>query len=121
MSEVKQDVNSTKEQLASTRNDLQRVVGDLGVQSGLIAHNGQELAELKLLGERGYQEFDIRKSNQPQRVGNIAITLKKTDLKRQKFTVNLVVDDRTIEKKDKTVNEPVQFYQDGYRQPTGAS
>lgn len=118
VSGVKQDVNSTKEQLASTRSDLQRVVGDLGVQSDLIAHNGQELAELKLLGERDYQEFDLRKSSQPQRVGNLAIALKKTDVKRQKFTINLVVDDRTIEKKDKTVNEPVQFYQDGYRQPT---
>ena len=118
VSGVKQDVNTTKEQLAATRNDLQRVVGDLGVQSDLVAHNGQELAELKLRGERNYVEFDVRKSSQPQRVGNIAIALKKTDMKRQKFTINLVVDDRTIEKKDKTVNEPVQFYQDGYRQPT---
>jgi hypothetical protein len=30
----------------------------------------------------------------------------------------LIADDRQIEKKDKNSNEPVQFYQQGYRQPS---
>jgi len=118
VSGVKEDVSNAKEQLATTQSDLKRVIGDLGIQSDLVAHNRDELGELKLLGQRDYQEFDLRKDKQPQRVGNIAIALRKTDLKRQKFTINLVADDRTIEKKDKNVNEPVQFYQEGYRQPT---
>ena len=103
------DLSATKENLSSTRSDLQRVVGDLGVQSDLIARNGSELAELRLRGERDYREFDLRKSKQPERVGDIAISLRKTDVKRQRFTINLIADDRNIEKKDKTVNEPVQF------------
>lgn len=116
---VKQEVSQTKQELASTRSDLARVVGDLGVQSGLVAHNRQELAELRRLGERTYTEFDLRKTNQPQKyAGGIALRLKKTDAKRQKYTVELVSDDRRIEKKDKTANEPVQFYQQGSRQPT---
>jgi uncharacterized membrane-anchored protein YhcB (DUF1043 family) len=118
VSGVKQDVSNTKEQLAATQSDLKRVIGDLGIQSDLVAHNRGELAELKLRGERDYNEFDLRKSKQPQRIGNIAIALQKADVKHQKYTINLVADDRTIEKKDKNVNEPVQFYQDGYRQPT---
>jgi hypothetical protein len=113
---VRQEVAQTKQDLASTRSELQRVVGDLGVQSDLVARNRTELAELRALGMRDYYEFDLRKTKQPQKVGDVSILLKKTDVKRQKFTFNLIADDRTIEKKDKTVNEPVQFYQDGSRQ-----
>jgi len=115
---TKQEVSLTKEELASTRSELQRVIGDLGVQSDLIAHNHGELAELRQRGEREYLEFDVRKSNTPLRIGAVLLQLRRTDVKRQKYTLQLVADDRTIEKKDKTVNEPVQFYQEGYRQPT---
>lgn len=115
---VKTDLGSAKEQISSTRTDLQRVVGDLGVQSGLIARNSSELDELRRLGERDYYEFDLAKTKRPERVGNIAINLKKVDFKRQRFTLNLVADDHSIEKKDKTLNEPVQFYLAGFRQPS---
>ena len=117
---VKQVVSATKDDLASAKSELQRTIGDLGVQSGLIATNRQELEELKLLGARTYVEFDLRKTSQPQRYSDakVALQLKKTDLKRQKYTFNLISDDRTIEKKDKNTNEPVQFYQQGYRIPS---
>lgn len=114
---VKTDLTVTNEQIASTRTDLQRMVGDLGVQSGLIARNHDELDELRARGERAYIEFDLKKTKDPQKVGTVSITLKKTDTKRQRFTMNLISDDRTIEKKEKTLNEPVQFYQNGLRQP----
>lgn len=115
---VRGDVKSTKDELAATRSELQRVIGDLGVQSDLVAHNRTELEELKLRGERDYIEFDLSKRNRLQRVGNLRLELKRTDTRRQKYTLNLVVDDQTIEKKDKNVYEPVQFYQEGYRAPT---
>ena len=116
--EVKEEVKSTQDLLASTQTELQRVKGDLGVQSDLIAHNAQELDSLRELGERAYFEFDLRKTRRPQRVGQIALQLRKTDVKRQKYTIHLVADDRTIEKKDKTVHEPVQFYRPGDGLPT---
>ena len=115
---VKGEVKTTKDELAATRSELQRVIGDLGVQSDLVAHNRTELQELILRGEREYVEFDLRRSNRLQKIGNIRLELKRTDPKKQKYTVNLVVDDRTVEKKDKNVFEPVQFYQEGFRAPT---
>lgn len=119
---VKQEVGLTKEEIATTRSDfdrkLQRMVGDLGIQSDLIAHNSTELAELKQIGAREYIEFDLAKASKPARIGPVSFQLRKTDVKRQKYTLSLLADDRSIEKKDKTANEPVQFYQDGYRQPT---
>ena len=115
---VRGDVKSTQSELEATKSELKRVIGDLGVQSDLVAHNRTELEDLKARGDRDYVEFDLLKRNRIQRVGNVQLELKRTDTKRQKYTVNLIVDDRTIEKKDKNVFEPVQFYQEGFRAPT---
>ena len=107
---VKQQVASTKSELDKTIADLKRTSGDLGVQSGLIATNSQELAALKRLGERNYFEFKLGKTKAPQRVGDITMMLRKTDPKKNKYTVEVMADDKRTEKKDKNINEPVQFY-----------
>ena len=85
----------------------------MGVMSGLIAHNRDDLEELKRRGDRNYYEFKISKSKTPQRVGPVQVTLNKTDQKKGKYTMTVFVDDRCIEKKDKTAGEPVQFYLKG--------
>jgi hypothetical protein len=124
LTEVKTDVGNvrgtvekTRTELDATIADLKSVRGDLGVQSGLIATNAKELAALRELGERNYYEFDIAKSKGNTKVGSVVVALKKADLKRNRFTIELVADDRRVEKKDKTVNEPVQFYVSGGRMP----
>lgn len=114
---VKTDVASTRSELQKTIADLKSVRGDLGVQSGLIATNSTELGALKRLGERNYFEFKLGKTKQPQRVGDITLLLKKTDPKKNKFTVNVMADDKLTEKKDRNINEPVQFYTSKARQP----
>ncbi len=114
---VKTEVASTKSELQKTISELKSVRGDLGVQSGLIATNGKELAALRELGERNYFEFNLAKTKAPQKVGHVLIRLKKADMKRNKYTIEVVADDRKVEKKDKTINEPVQFYVTGARQP----
>lgn len=112
------DVNATKADLESTKAKLQTTVGDLGVQSGLIATNHEEVEELKRLGERDIYEFTLNKSSKtPEHVGPIQVSLKKVDDKHYKYTVNVVADDKTIEKKDRTVGEPIQFYVRGARAP----
>ena len=112
---VKTDVASTKEELKQTQTKLERTIGDLGVQSGLIARNYDEVQELKKRGERDYFEFDLKKSKNYTRVGQISVRLNKTDAKRQKFTMTLLANDKVVEKKDKTLLEPVQFYLAGTR------
>lgn len=107
---VKNDVASTQADLADTKTQLTRVVGDQGVMSGLIATNHDELMELKRRGERNYYEFTLNKGKGPQNVGTIKLALKKVDTKHSKFTLDVSSDDRTIQKKDKTLDEPVQFY-----------
>lgn len=114
---VKTEVAANKAELDKTISDLKRATGDLGVQSGLIATNAKELSALKALGERNYFEFNLAKSKKPQRVGDIMITLKKADQKKNRYTIELVADDKKVEKKDKSVNEPLQFYVSKARQP----
>jgi len=114
---VKTQVSATQAELQKTIADLKSTRGDLGVQSGLIATNAQELQALRRLGERNYIEFKIGKTKDRQRVGDITLLLKKTDPKKNKYTVEVMADDKLTEKKDKNVNEPVQFYTSKARQP----
>ena len=115
--EVKTDVANTRGELEKTIAELKRVNGDMGVMSDRIATNGTELAALRRLGERDYFEFTLAKGVVAQRVGDIMLTLKKSDIKRNRFTVDVLADDRHVEKKDKGVNEPVQFYTAAARIP----
>ncbi len=114
---VKTEVEKTRAELRQTMDDLKTVRGDMGVQSGLIATNAGELQVLRDLGERNYYEFDLTKSKQPQRVGSIQMRLRKTDRKRNRYTLDIWADDKRIEKKNKTLLEPVQFYVIGSKLP----
>src|SRR5271168_4610619 len=107
---VKSDVASTKSDLAATQAKLQSTIGDLGLQSGLIANTRQDLEALKHKGDRNYYEFTLVKGAKPQPVGTVSLQLKKTDEKKGKFTLNVTSDDKTIEKKDRNISEPIQFY-----------
>ena len=106
---AKTDIQKTQADLATTNEKLERTIGDLGVQSGLIAHNAQELEILKHKGDRNYYDFALKK-NARTPVSTVSLQLKKVDPKRSTFTLNVMADDRTIEKKERTLNEPLQFY-----------
>jgi hypothetical protein len=118
LSGTKGDVAATRADLEATKGKLQSTIGDLGVQSGLIARNHDEVEDLKRLNQRDIFEFTLNKSSKGlQHVGPIQLQLRKIDAKKFKYTLNVVADDKNIEKKDKTVGEPVQFYVRGARAP----
>jgi chromosome segregation ATPase len=110
VSSVKTDLASTKTDLSQTKSDLKKVTGDLGVTSGFVATNGKEIEELRRRGERNIVEFSLKKQKNMQRVGDISLRLEKSDLKHNRFSVLVLADDKTVEKKDKSINEPLQFY-----------
>lgn len=114
---VSTDVQNNKTQLEQTIANLKRVAGDVDSHTSLIATNGKELDALRQLGERNYAQFTIHKSKQPQRVGDIMIELRKADPKHNRFTLNVIADDKKVEKKNRTINEPIQFYTSKARQP----
>jgi hypothetical protein len=121
--EVKSDVVVTRNEVATARTRLEatdarleRTIGDLGVHSGLIARNRDELEILKHKGDRTYYEFTLFKGQPPTRVSTISLQLKKVDAKKNRFTLNVFSDDLRVEKKDRNTAEPLQFYSGRARQ-----
>jgi DNA repair exonuclease SbcCD ATPase subunit len=110
---AKKDIEATKTDLEATKSKLDRATGDMGVMSGLIARNHDDLEDLKRKGDRNYYEFTLQKSKTPQRVGPVQMALNKTDQKKSQYTMTVLADDKSIQKKDKTAGEPVQFYVKG--------
>ena len=106
---AKTDIAKTQTELQATNQKLEHTIGDLGLQSGLIAHNSSELDVLKHKGDRNYFDFTLKKGAKTP-ISTVSFELKKVDPKKSRFTVNVIADDKTIEKKDRTVGEPLQFY-----------
>jgi hypothetical protein len=107
---VSGDVTTVKTDLDVTKNDLRMARSELGT---LIARNSDEIDVLRRLGERDYIEFTVQGKKKPLVVGPVVVELRSVDIKKNKFSVALVVDDLRTEKKDRLVNEPVIFYQRG--------
>jgi chromosome segregation ATPase len=106
---VKTDLGNTQSQLKADEAQMQTMKGDLGQQSGLIATNQQELEILKHKGDRNYYEFTLQKG-QRRPISTVSLELKKADAKHSRYTLIVYADDKKIEKKDRGLNEPVQFY-----------
>ncbi len=106
---VKTDLTKTQSDLATAVSQLTSMKGDLSNHSSLIARNGSELELLKHKGDRNYYEFTLTKG-QKKPVGTVSLELKKADTKKSRFTVVVYADDRSYEKKDRNVDEPLQFY-----------
>jgi hypothetical protein len=116
VSDVKTDVGGVKTDVAKTQSDLAGAIaqltsmkGDLSDHSSLIARNRDELEVLKHKGDRNYYEFTLAKG-QKKPVGTVSLELKKSDPKKSKFTLVVYADDKQYEKKDRNLNEPLQFY-----------
>jgi hypothetical protein len=114
---VKEEVASTKADLNRTVSDLKKAVGDMGVMSGRIATNADELKALRTLGDRAYFELKLTKSKEPKRIGDISVLLRKTDPTKKLYTLEVYLGHQKVQKKDKTTNEPIQFYTTRSRQP----
>jgi chromosome segregation ATPase len=107
---VSADVTDTKNDLAVTKGKLEHAIGDLNKHSELIATSHDELEMLKHRGDRDYFEFTLKKDKDPTHLSIVSLQLKKTDPKKNKFTLYVLAEDKRIEKKDRTINEPLQFY-----------
>lgn len=106
------DVSGVKTDLDATKNNLQMARGELGT---LIARNHEEIEQLRRLGERDYYEFTLNRKGGRQKVGNLAVELRGTNTKKNQFSLALFVDDMRLEKKNRSVNEPIYFYTRGTR------
>jgi len=100
--------------LDTTRDDLKMARSEMGT---LIARNHDEIDQLRRLGERDYVEFTIAGKNKPQKVANLTVELKGVNEKRGQYSVAMTAEDRRLEKKNRTMNEPIFFYLSGTKIP----
>lgn len=117
ITKTQNDIFTTQADLKAEEGKLQSTIGDLGVQSGLIAKNHDEVAALRELGERNIYEFTLHKDKHMEHVGPIQLRLRGVNTKHYTYTLNVLADDKNIEKKNRDVDEPVQFYVQGERAP----
>jgi predicted O-linked N-acetylglucosamine transferase (SPINDLY family) len=108
------DLNGVKSDLASAKDGLQMTRGEFGT---LIARNHDEIDQLRRMGERDYYEFTVNGKGQKSRVGSLSLELRDANIKKNQFTVALYVDDMRIEKKNRSIDEPIYFYTRGNRAP----
>jgi hypothetical protein len=107
------DVTGVKSDLDATKNNLQMARSEMGT---LIARNHDEIDQLRHLGTRDYYEFTVNRKGGAQKIGSVVqVELKNTNQKKSQFTINVLADDRTFEKKNRSVNEPIFFYTGGSR------
>jgi uncharacterized coiled-coil protein SlyX len=112
VSKLNGDVNGVKTGLDATNNNLQMARSEMGT---LIARNHDEIDQLRRMGQRDYFEFSVTKKGGTQKVGSIQVELRDTNTKKNQYTINVLTDDKSFEKKNRSVNEPIFFYTDGSR------
>lgn len=118
LSEQDQKLADTQRSVDAARSDLESRINATSTElSGSIARTSEEVAELRRRGERDYYEFDIPKSKVAQRIGPIGLTLRKADLKRKRYNVEMFVDDNKLEKKNVNLFEPVYVNAPEWQQP----
>ncbi len=110
VSKVSADINDTRTDLAATKGRLETAIGDINKHSELIATTHDQLEALRHRGDRDYIEFTLHKGKEPTHLSSVSLQLKKVDPKKGEFTLYVLADDKKIEKKDKNINEPLQFY-----------
>jgi len=113
VSRLNGDVTGVKSDLDATKNNLQMARSEMGT---LIARNHDEIDQLRRMGQRDYFEFTIERKSGPQKIGAVQVELKDTNTKKNQFTINVLADDKSFEKKNRSVNEPIFFYTGGSRQ-----
>src|SRR5580704_9536088 len=106
------DVNGVKSDLDATKNSIQMARSEMGT---LIARNHDEIDQLRRMGQRDYFEFTVTRKAGAERVGSIQVELKDTNTKKNQYSINVLADDKSFEKKNRSVNEPIFFYTGGSR------
>jgi hypothetical protein len=106
------DVTGVKGDLDATKNSIQMARSEMGT---LIARNHDEIDQLRRMGTRDYFEFTVQRKAGATKVGSIQIQLKDTNPRKNRYTMNVLADDNSFEKKDRSVNEPIFFYTGGTR------
>ena len=94
----------------ATADRLGNVVGELDSQQTAIQRTQTGVNYLLERVQRSDVSFILKKGSGLQRVGPISMELASTSVKGQHYTIRMMVGDKSVELKDRVLNEIVQFY-----------
>jgi multidrug efflux pump subunit AcrA (membrane-fusion protein) len=118
LADDQKQISDTQANLAQARSDLEGNIQSTRTDlSGDIARSHDELVALEKKGERTYYEFNFEKSKTYHHSGPISISVRRLDPKHGNCDLEMLVDDREIERKHVNLYEAVTFYPQGYPLP----
>lgn len=107
---LQSNLAANNDQWQATVNRLGNVVGQLDSQNNAIKKNQTNVNYLMEQVHRTRVSFTLNKGRRYQRVGPISMKLAGTSVRNQHYNIRLIVDDKSVELKDRALNEVVQFF-----------
>jgi hypothetical protein len=114
---LQRDVTAGREEWEATTNRLGSVVGELGAQRSEIDDNKATLNQLLDRFQRQDYTFTLQRRSGRLRVGPLALWLQSSDNRTGRYTMRVMVNDKWVEFKDRTLHEAVDFYPSGSTVP----
>jgi chromosome segregation ATPase len=110
LDQTRENLSETSDLLASTQKDVDGISGRVGTHEAAIER-------LKLQGQRDVTKFQLPVSKERTKVDTIQMRVKDINVKKNRYTLEVMADDRIVTHKDRLLNQPVEFYVTGVAQP----
>ena len=110
LDQTQESLNETADRLAGTQTDVDAISGRVGTHDAAIER-------LKMQGQRDVTRFDLAVSKERTKIETVQLRVKDIDYKKNRYTLEVMADDRIVTHKDRLLNQPVEFYVTGVSQP----
>lgn len=117
MSQLQNNLTANHQAWQATVNRLGNVVGQLDSQQNSIKKNENNVNYLMARAKRTDVDFTLRKGRRYQRVGPISMKLTDASVRNQHYNIRIIVNDKSVELKDRALNEVVQFFDSQSKYP----
>jgi hypothetical protein len=114
---LQQDAAANHEAWRATSDRLTDVAGQVGNQQVQMLRSQDELNQLLAHSQRTAVPFELHRGPDRQPVGPVSLSLKTTNLKTQRYTLCVYVQDSCLELKERNRYEVVQFVISRYSAP----
>lgn len=110
LDQTRENLNETAEKLASTQGNVDEISGRVGTHDAAIER-------LRMQGQRDVTRFELSESKDRTKVESVQMRVKDIDYRKNRYTLEVMADDRVVTHKDRLLNQPVEFYVTGVTQP----
>jgi chromosome segregation ATPase len=117
VSGVQTDVDETRVALGETADMLTTTQGDVDAISGRVGTHEAAIERLRMHGQRDVTQFELAVAKVRTKVESIHMRVKDIDHRKNRYTLEVMADDKITVHKNRLLNQPVEFYVTGVSQP----